>query len=130
MKLTAADVERIKALAGKASPGPWYAYNEADENEPADWHVLCEPLHPSYAEPVAMFRRVRNGEHDSEYIASLSPEVVAQLAEALTRYGEYPMFKDEPLYCAMSMLATVEALWAARKEVARLKAVVSKGEGR
>ncbi len=74
-------------------------------------------------------RRINRGGYYITYTDPCSRHV-RSMADALTRYGEYPMLREEPLHCAVSMLATVEALWAARKEVARLKAVVSKGEGR
>ncbi len=33
----------------------------------------------------------------------------------------YPMLQEEPLHCAISLLATVEALYRARAKLARIK---------
>ena len=41
---------------------------------------------------------------------------VQQMAEGLLS-GGYPMLSEEPAHCAESMLATVKALWEARREV-------------
>lgn len=44
---------------------------------------------------------------------------VQQMAEELLS-GGYPMLAEEPGHCAESMLATVRALWEARKDAERL----------
>jgi hypothetical protein len=42
------------------------------------------------------------------------------MAECLMK-GSYPMFQEEPEHCAQSLLATLEALYKARNELAKLK---------
>lgn len=45
-----------------------------------------------------------------------------EIGEALCRGRAYQMLTEEPAHCGESILATVEALWKARTEIARLKA--------
>ena len=45
----------------------------------------------------------------------------AMIAEALIRRGEYPMLIEEPEHCGISIAVTVELLWKARREMARLR---------
>lgn len=44
-----------------------------------------------------------------------------EIGEALCRGRAYPMLTEEPAHCGESILATVEALWKARDEIARLR---------
>jgi len=43
------------------------------------------------------------------------------MAEALLRYGRYPMATEEPEHVAGSLLSVLESLWKARTELQRLK---------
>lgn len=45
---------------------------------------------------------------------------VQMMAEGLL-HGGYAMLQEEQEHCAISMLATVESLWKARTELARIK---------
>lgn len=45
---------------------------------------------------------------------------VEMMGDALAGRG-YPMLQEEPLHCAISLLATVDELYRARTEIARLK---------
>lgn len=60
--------------------------------------------------------RARNFPHNT----CPSSRHVQMMAEGLLR-GGYPMLQEEPEHCAVSMLATVEALYKARTELARIK---------
>lgn len=51
---------------------------------------------------------------------------VQLMGECLSSGDErYAMFEEEPEHCAISMLATVNALYKARNEIARLKGEVA-----
>lgn len=45
---------------------------------------------------------------------------VRLMADALASGRGYPMLTEEPQHCALSLYATVEALWKARMEIRRL----------
>lgn len=45
------------------------------------------------------------------------------IAQRLAAGKPYPMLAEEPQHCAETMLAVLEALWSARTELAKLKAV-------
>ena len=36
------------------------------------------------------------------------------MAEQLIRHGKYPMFEEEPIHCAETMLAVLASLWELR----------------
>lgn len=46
---------------------------------------------------------------------------VFMIAENMAKKGGYPMLHEEPKHCALSMLATVAALWEARTELDKLR---------
>lgn len=43
------------------------------------------------------------------------------MAENMVKTHGYPMLAEEPWHCAISIMATVAALWEARTELAKLK---------
>lgn len=45
------------------------------------------------------------------------------IAQRLAAGKPYPMLTEEPQHCAETMLAVLAALWSARTELAKLKAV-------
>jgi hypothetical protein len=47
---------------------------------------------------------------------------VAMIGEALAKEQPYHMLDEEPQHCALSMLATVAALWEARTKIEKLEA--------
>jgi hypothetical protein len=47
---------------------------------------------------------------------------VHNIADALASGWDCPQLREEPQYCAKSMLNVLESLWKARTELARLKA--------
>ena len=36
------------------------------------------------------------------------------MADCLLKYGDYPMFREEPEHCAEAILAVIACLWEAR----------------
>lgn len=48
----------------------------------------------------------------------------AIIAEALMRGRGYPMLSEEPEHCGVSIGVTVELLWKARLEIAKLRRLV------
>lgn len=48
---------------------------------------------------------------------------VQLMADSLLKTGKYQMLADDPKHCAASMLTTVAALYEARTEIERLKAL-------
>lgn len=70
-------------------------------------------------------RRIMRGAYFPEFTDPASRHVRI-MADSLMRSGDYPMLTEEPEHCAGSLLATVEALWKARKEIARLRAALER----
>lgn len=75
--LTAADVERIKALAEKAPQGKWMSlYEDVFDSTVSDTEAIV------FTGCDYNLRTVEQQNDLAAYIASLSPDVVAQLADA------------------------------------------------
>lgn len=61
-----------------------------------------------------LLRRVEGARNFPSNTCPASRHVVLMARGLLT--GGYPMLSEDPAHCAESMLATVEALWKARKK--------------
>lgn len=65
-------------------------------------------------------RRLLRGRYFPDFTDASSRHVRMMADGLLSKHG-YPMFQEEPDHCAYSLVVTVEQLWKARKEIARLK---------
>lgn len=78
----------------------------------------------AFKEELAEARRALTNACDNarDFPANTCPASrhVQQIAEGLMS-GKYPMLAEEPRHCAESMLATVRALWEARRDAARYR---------
>lgn len=48
------------------------------------------------------------------------------MADSITKKHGYPMLNEEPEHCAITMYSVLASLWEARKELARLRAVIDR----
>jgi hypothetical protein len=79
------DTQRLKALAEKATPGPWIT----DDNEPTDAfrYVLSAPKNDDYRVIVARISLdLRNAESTASMIAACDPQTVTELLAENERY--------------------------------------------
>lgn len=79
-------------------------------------------LHSPREHAKKAVKRMNDAHKDPEGTCSASRHV-AMMAEALAKGKPYPMLQDEPEHCAISLAATVAALWEARAKL------VAMGEG-
>lgn len=76
-------------------------------------------MHPAY-KPRNIIRRVDRARKFPHNTCPFSRHT-QMIGEALIRSKPYPMLDEEPDHCGGSILITVELLYKARSEIARLR---------
>lgn len=60
---------------------------------------------------LAALRRRANKARDFPANTCPASRHLQDMADSLARYGDYPMFEEDPRHCAESIYAVIAALW-------------------
>lgn len=71
---------------------------------------------------LAALRRRANKARDFPANTCPASRHLQDMADSLARYGDYPMFEEDPRHCAESIYAVIAALWATRKLLSEFSA--------
>lgn len=85
------DLQKLKELAGKATPGPWIlaTSNSWRRLLSRDGHSVCEPIKQKDGHPDLWFRNGGADGPDAKFMEAASPDVVLLLCEVAEKASTY-----------------------------------------
>ena len=129
MTLPSIDLSALERLARAATPGPWHQdlIHESMRGAPDYAHIKCS----QDSKPIAYVDR---SEHDSTYIAAMSPDVALQLIDRVRKAEAVLQIAKDAWWPRHVDDAAHDAYWAGRgirgAVMAALSAALgSEGEG-